>query len=100
MAESCFGTDLGARVHFGKTDQRPDVVLFNETQGRIVISVKPNQAERVSAELERSGVAFSLIGAVTLEPYLSIAVGTSEFKWSVSELNQIWEKAIPTLMED
>ena len=100
LAESCFGTDLGARVHFGKTDQRPDVVLFNETQGRIVISVKPNQAERVSAELERSGVAFSLIGAVTLEPYLSIAVGTSEFKWSVSELNQIWEKAIPTLMED
>jgi phosphoribosylformylglycinamidine synthase len=99
LAESCFGTRFGATVDLGDTDQRPDVVLFNETQGRIVISVSPSDKAAVEAELSRSGVPFRAIGVVTAQADLSITAGASVFAWPVATLNETFESAIPSLME-
>ncbi|MEI7929479.1 MAG: phosphoribosylformylglycinamidine synthase subunit PurL, partial [Verrucomicrobiales bacterium] len=99
IAESCFGTNFGATVDLGDTQQRPDVVLFNETQGRIVISVSPSDKAAVEAELSKSGVPFRAIGAVTAQADLSITTGASVFAWPVATLNETFEGAIPSLME-
>jgi phosphoribosylformylglycinamidine synthase len=99
IAESCFGTNFRATVDLGDTQQRPDVVLFNETQGRIVISVSPSDKAAVEAELSKSGVPFRAIGAVTAQADLSITTGTSVFAWPVATLNETFEGAIPSLME-
>jgi len=99
IAESCFGNSLGASIDFGATDQRPDVVLFNETQGRIVISVKSADASALEKELSTTGVPFRKIGEVTDKADLSIKTGANSYSWSVSSLNEIFEVAIPKLME-
>ncbi|MCX6958759.1 MAG: phosphoribosylformylglycinamidine synthase subunit PurL, partial [Verrucomicrobia bacterium] len=98
LAESCFGTKFGATVDLGDTDQRPDVLLFNETQGRIVISVKASDVAVVEAELAASGVPFRKIGEVTAKTDLSIKTGTNAYTWPVASLNETFEGAIPSLM--
>ena len=99
LAESCFGTKFGAVVDLGPTDQRADVVLFNETQGRIVISVSPSNNSAVETELARSGVPFHRIGTVTGQSDLTITTGASEYSWPVAGLFDVFESAIPSLME-
>jgi len=99
LAESCFGNSLGASIDFGPTDQRADVIFFNETQGRIVISVSPSHKTAVETELAGSGVSFSRIGVVTNRGDLTITTGASEYSWPVSGLAEVFESAIPNLME-
>jgi len=99
IAESCFGNSLGASIDLGSTDQRPDVVLFNETQGRIVISVKSADVAALEKELSTTGVPFRKIGEVTAKAELSIKTGANSYSWSVSSLNETFEVAIPKLME-
>ena len=99
LAESCFGTKFGATVDLGDTDQRPDVLLFNETQGRIVISVKASDVAVVEAELAKSCVHFRKIGEVTDKADLSIKTGGNCYSWSIDSLNETFEGAIPSLME-
>lgn len=99
LAESCFGNSLGATVDLGSTLERPDVVLFNETQGRIVVSAKHSDAATVESELSNSGISFHKIGAVTAGPDLTITTGASVYNWPVVVLNEKFETAIPSLME-
>ena len=98
LAESCFGTAFGASIDLEETGQRVDVDLFNESQGRIVISVSPSNRSFVESELTSSGVPFRFIGTVTADPDLSITSGASVFTWPVANLNDTYEKAIPLLM--
>jgi phosphoribosylformylglycinamidine synthase len=100
IAESTFGTNLGASIDFGATEQRPDVVLFNETQGRIVITVKPSDVSALEVELKKSGVPFRKIGEVTSKAELSIKTFSSAYSWKVEDLEQKFESTIPSLMED
>jgi phosphoribosylformylglycinamidine synthase len=99
IVESCFGNSLGASIDLGSADQRPDVVLFNETQGRIVISVKSSDIASLEKELSTTGVPFRKIGEVTAKADLSIKTGSNSYSWSVSSLNETFEVAIPKLME-
>jgi phosphoribosylformylglycinamidine synthase len=99
LAESCFGNSLGATVDLGENELRSDVALFNETQGRIVISVKSENAAAVEAELATSGVSYRTLGAVTDSGDLAITTGASDFVWPVAELNRTFEGTIPALME-
>jgi phosphoribosylformylglycinamidine synthase len=99
IAESTFGTNLGASIDLGATTDRPDVVLFNETQGRIGISVKASDVSALEAELTKSGVPFRKIGEVTAKADLSIKTGANSYSWTVASLNETFERAIPALME-
>ena len=99
LAESCFGNGLGAAADLCTVDQRPDLTLFNETQGRILITVKPSDAAVLEAELAKTSVPFRQIGTVTDNPDLQIATGASAYNWPVAELSGVFEQAIPSLME-
>jgi phosphoribosylformylglycinamidine synthase len=99
LAESCFGNGLGAAIDLGASDQRPDVVLFNETQGRIVISVKAADLSALEKELAATGVPFRKIGEVTAKADLSIKTGANAYSWKVASLSETFESAIPNLME-
>jgi phosphoribosylformylglycinamidine synthase len=98
IAESTFGTNLGASIDLGPTTDRPDVVLFNETQGRIVLSTKASDSVALEKELAATGVPFRKIGEVTSKADLSIKTGSNSYNWIVASLNETFEETIPKLM--
>jgi len=67
LAECCVsspGLRLGAVVRLEPNGLRRDALLFGESQGRVVLSVKPAVVEQVLQRAEKMGVPASAIGSV------------------------------------
>jgi phosphoribosylformylglycinamidine synthase len=100
LVEACLSGHqaFGAEVEFGETGLRPDVLLFNETQSRIIVSVKKNNATAALALLEWRGVPARRLGAVTNSPSLRISTDGRTLAWLLSELDASWSQSIERLM--
>ena len=101
LVEACLSGPqaLGAEIEFGETNLRPDVLLFNETQSRIIVSVKKNNATAALALLEWRGVPARRLGAVTKSESLKICADGRTFVWSLPELDAFWSQSIEKLMQ-
>jgi phosphoribosylformylglycinamidine synthase len=111
VAEMLFGPvsgfgatlDLVAVAGAGATTpaaQRRDALLFGESQGRIVIAVKPDFAAAVTAAAQAAGVPAAALGEVTAAPVLTIqGAGLAPVAWSVAGLRNGWETSIEKAMQ-
>ena len=99
LAECCIsgGTLRGAEIDFGTTGLRADQLLFNESQSRVVISVRNANAAAALALLERRGVPAQRIGTVG-GSYLEIRADNSLFAWETRDLHGAWYDAIRNCM--
>ncbi len=101
VVESCVGAyapsvPLGARVRL-PANVRLDVALFNETQGRILLSVGPGQLEELSALARQYDIAVDRIGAVGGSE-LVLERGSQSFAWPLEELVQTWGQGLDRVM--
>jgi phosphoribosylformylglycinamidine synthase len=104
LAECCFNPAglLGATIHLpppanGSTES-VIVSLFNEAQSRIVISVAPDNLDRVTKMLGDRNVPFQQIGKV-IDQQLAIRVGQTEFSWPTTVLYDDWWNSIRRAVE-
>ncbi|MFD0589974.1 phosphoribosylformylglycinamidine synthase subunit PurL [Paenibacillus sp. GCM10027627] len=98
LAESCISGKLGADVSL-TSDLRADHLLFSESQSRILLSAKREQADALIAWLSEQGAAHEVIGTVAGHN-LSIRVnGKSGINAPVEQLEKVWKDAIPCLMK-
>ncbi|CAM3665876.1 phosphoribosylformylglycinamidine synthase subunit PurL [Cohnella lubricantis] len=98
VAESGFGRGLGAKVDF-RAGLRADIALFSESQSRILLSAKPEQADRLAAYLEAEGVPVQRLGVVGGDA-LTIAVnGQVVVDAPLDEFRREWKEAIPCRMQ-
>lgn len=99
LAECCLNTQtLGASIEL-RPSSRKDVILFNETQGRAVLSVSMDKKEDVLRHFKEARVDIEGIGQVTEEETLSIQIGDTALKWPVCGLRKAYEDSIPNAME-
>ena len=62
LVESSFNRSLGFKIEQPRSQIRKDAFWFGEAQGRVVVTVKPSQAE----EFEKSlNIPFEKLGTVT-----------------------------------
>ncbi len=101
LAESCMSgpEPRGARITIQPTAPRADVVLFNESQSRIIVSISAGRAEEVLDRLRKLGVPALLIGSVSNDPALVIETAGSTFNWQLEALESTWKGTIESLME-
>lgn len=99
LAESAISgpNRLGAAIDFGTTGLQSEVLLFNESQSRIVLSVAAADAAAVLAQAQESGVPARQIGRVE-EGVLRIAADGNEYKWESARLQDAWGNAISKCM--
>ncbi|TYP69596.1 phosphoribosylformylglycinamidine synthase subunit PurL [Paenibacillus methanolicus] len=98
LAESCIGGRLGADVNV-VTNLRPDAALFSESQSRILLSAKPDQAEQLKTYLTEQGIANAQIGVVRGTDLTININGNPGIAAPVEQLEQVWKDAIPCLMK-
>lgn len=99
LAESCISGKLGAALELTSGGLRHDLLLFSESQSRILLSATAEQADALQSQLQAAGVPITRIGTVTQEQQLQIQVdGKQVLTEEVKSLRQVWEDAIPCLM--
>lgn len=98
LAESCISGGIGANVSL-TTDLRPDHLLFSESQSRILLSAKPDQADALTAHLSEQGVTHAVIGTVTGSSLTINVNGKAGINAPVQQLEKVWKDAIPCLMK-
>ncbi|WP_028612386.1 phosphoribosylformylglycinamidine synthase subunit PurL [Paenibacillus harenae] len=98
VAESCISGRLGAEVSL-TSDLRADHLLFSESQSRILLSAKPEQAAELQAWLTGQGVANAAIGSVKGRSLTISVNGKAGIQAPVQQLEKVWKDAIPCLMK-
>ncbi|MEW4372825.1 phosphoribosylformylglycinamidine synthase subunit PurL [Paenibacillus kandeliae] len=99
LAESCISGKLGAEIELTSGGLRNDLLLFSESQSRILLSATAEQADALQSKLQTAGVPITRIGTVKQEQQLQIQVdGKQVLAEEVKSLRQVWEDAIPCLM--
>lgn len=94
LAECCFENELGAIVKF-KSDLRNDAVLFGESRPLVIISFDKSNQDDINHICDKNGAQFEIIGK-TGDDDLII---NDLIKCSVLDLKDIYESAIPRVME-
>src|SRR5882724_7559880 len=100
MAESCFNLQriFGAEISLKAGDTPAPIVLFNESQSRIVISVAPENFENTMALLRERDVPFQQVGRVGGDQ-LRIQVNDERFAWPITDLYDDWWNSIRRVVE-
>ncbi|MCQ6561659.1 phosphoribosylformylglycinamidine synthase subunit PurL [Paenibacillus mendelii] len=98
LAESCISGKLGADVNV-TTSLRADAALFSESQSRILLSAKPEQAAKLTALLTEKGVPNAEIGVVRGSALTLNINGKPGITAPVEQLEKVWKDAIPCLMK-
>jgi phosphoribosylformylglycinamidine synthase len=95
VAEMCLAGRLGARLESKRLGDwemglTPEALLFSESNGRLLLEVRPEDTAKVEALL--STVTLIPLGTVTAEPTLQITVGDQSLvSLSVEQLVNAWK---------
>ena len=93
LSEVLFGTGLGMDLDLGKTSPAQ---LFAEPANCFVITVTPENQREIE---QRLGDWAQLAGEVTADGWLKVALSNQYLVADVSELETLYEEAIPCLMK-
>jgi len=97
LAESCFGEGFGAQVAL-ESALRPDVLLFSESQSRILLSASQDQVAALLALAAQHGVPAEQIGTTGGDRLVISVNGTEAMNASIQEVKAAWKDAIPCLI--
>ncbi|MEM6885908.1 MAG: phosphoribosylformylglycinamidine synthase subunit PurL [Verrucomicrobiota bacterium] len=98
LAESAIAGGIGFEVDLSGSTQRSDVLLFNETQGRAVLTVEPAQTESLLQQLQDAGIAAQSIGKTTEAADLQIKLAEATLSQPLTQLKAAYDEAIPAVM--
>jgi phosphoribosylformylglycinamidine synthase len=94
---------LGAVIDLDQQDMRADVLLFGESQSRIVVSVRPEDTLVIQQMAQESGVPCAEVGSVggdrlTIATHKGRGAITTYIDRDCTQLNAIWRGALRQLL--
>jgi phosphoribosylformylglycinamidine synthase subunit PurL len=99
LAECCISGErqVGASVRIDSSANRMDLVLFNETQSRVILSVSRDNSGTVEKICGAEGVPLFRLGEVG-GPDLVMSNGKETQSWEIAELHKTWYCSIEDAM--
>ena len=99
LAECCFSGErrIGASVRIGNPTNRMDHLLFNETQSRVIISVRRGNVEAAEQLCAAAEIPLDRLGEVG-GPDLIVTNGQETLTWEIAELYETWYCSIERAM--
>jgi phosphoribosylformylglycinamidine synthase II len=99
LAECCISGEkqIGASIRIGFPMNRTDLLLFNETQSRVVISVGRENCDAVEKLCAAAGIPLTRLGEVG-GPELVVTNGQETLRWKIAELYETWYCSIEDAM--
>ncbi|RME08599.1 MAG: phosphoribosylformylglycinamidine synthase subunit PurL, partial [Aquificota bacterium] len=98
LLECLFGTGLGVEVNL-YMEERLDFFLFSENPTMVVVSVRREDAEVFKDLVEGHDLDWLFLGRVKEEEFFTLTNNEEKIlELQVSELEEIWEKALENLL--
>ena len=98
LAESSIQGNLGIAANLSG-DVSEAALLFGETQGRVIVSLKPENEAKVSELLKKYSLVNQMIGTIEAAPVVSVNYnGSNIIKAELEELSKIWKETLPCIM--
>jgi phosphoribosylformylglycinamidine synthase subunit PurL len=99
LAECCISGErrIGASVDFGRWPERLDQILFNESQSRVIVSVRPEDTSAMEATCGAAEIQYGRVGEVGGSE-LVVSTQRETLRWDVAELYQAWYSSIERAM--
>ena len=99
LAECCISGEIkmGASVRIGNATDRMDLLLFNETQSRAIISVNPENTAAVEKHCAAADTPLTRLGAVGGTD-LVVTNGQETLTWEIAELYETWYCSVEDIM--
>ena len=97
IAKMCIKNNIGAEIHlkdYNINNLREDALLFSETSGRIILSVKEKNKEKVINALGKNGHVIGRVGGDSLK----IINKGKIVNLSVKEMTEVYENSFYELM--
>jgi phosphoribosylformylglycinamidine synthase subunit PurL len=94
LAESAFPAGIGAEVDLNSSESFAEALLFAEDATRVVISCDPKKAESIKRIAVKWGLRAEQLGHTIPEKLVVRIDGKIAVAASVSELRQIWDRAL------
>ena len=94
LAECCIMSGRGANITLD-SDMRTDALLFGETQSRIVISISPDNREKIESLCRKHGVSCTLLGQVKGDALII----NDYINSGIRELTDLYTRAIPEAVD-
>ena len=100
LAECCMSGErrIGGSARFGHSPHRLDQILFNESQSRVIISVRPEDASAAEAVCAAAEISFGRLGEVGGSD-LVVSTEQQTLRWDIAQLHQAWYFSIERAME-
>lgn len=92
-AETVFKTELGLNADFRALDKKQ---FFSETQGRMLVSVAPENAAAFEEIMQDDAMP---AGEVAATQWLEIHLADAELNLPVAQMQKLWEEALPCAMK-
>ncbi len=99
IAEAAIGGQLGCQLTLEST-LRPDVLLFAESQSRVLVTVAVDQQEAFLSAAQAAGVPALVLGTVGGTKLTLELNGNRCLDLELSEAAKAWQEAIPCLMQN
>jgi phosphoribosylformylglycinamidine synthase II len=95
LAEGCISSadKIGAKINLAASDQRADVLLFNESQSRIIVSIAGDAGGSLQREAAQRQIPLIQLGSVGGSS-LDIETATGAFSWSLDQIHETWYGSI------
>ncbi len=98
LAESSIQGNLGIDANLSG-DVSEAALLFGETQGRVIVSLKSENEAKVSELLKKYSLVNQMIGTIEAAPVVSVTYnGSNIIKAELEELSKIWKETLPCIM--
>jgi phosphoribosylformylglycinamidine synthase len=97
LAESCFQNSVGVKANVAGAGHN-EVVVFEETASRIVISCDPKNTHRIKEMAVKSGVSADPIGQTVSDNFELSVNGKTVITAKVSELKEAWSRSLEKML--
>lgn len=102
LAEMTIQSGFGIDVELGGDafvySSRPDAILYGELPGRVVVAYDSGQFDKIRAVTEAAGLKVQKIGSIGSNDNFSITVSGNKVSWTIAELADSYESAIPSAL--
>ncbi len=98
LAESAICGNLGCQVQLN-TVLRHDMLLFSESQSRVLVTVASEAADAFVAAAKQAGVPAQVLGQVGGQKYAVKVNEQPSINLDLTAIEKAWREAIPCLME-